>query len=240
MGNQFVDCTSTPLTGEVFHLPNITNNTQTKTISISTYSQNHFDDAQPSWFAWKEIFDSFDTGFVATSAEEIGTKLASRQCTLIQGLGELDTPFSVDDPQFCAQTNKQAYEWAQKNAGSATVSRFNSYGQKYTFADDIPKSGGPLFIYAHLQFNELTDASGEKVISVAAPMQKTEIDYWKKHLGPIPRPSSVPDPGCFHYCKLLSPARAMEWIYIDSLRLKRSLETAAEDHPPAVDVAVKA
>jgi len=56
-------------------------------------------------------------------------------------------------------------------------------------------------------------------------MQKTEIDYWKKHFGPIPRPSLVPDPGCFHYCKLLSPARAMEWLYVDSLRLKRGLSS---------------
>jgi hypothetical protein len=29
--------------------------------------------------------------------------------------------------------------------------------------------------------------------------------------------------GCFHYCKLLSPARAMEWIYVDGLRLNRHL-----------------
>merc|ERR1712217_296472 len=197
--------------------------TSKKAISITTYSQNYWDDAQPSWFNWKEIFDDFDTGFIATSAEEIATKLASRQCTLIQGVGQADTPFSVDDPQFCAQTNQQAYAWAKDNAGSIASQRFTKYGQKYVFADDIGKSGGPFFIYSRLQFNEVTDASGEKVISVAAPMQKTEIDYWKKHFGPIPRPSSVPDPGCFHYCKLLSPARAMEWIYVDSLRAKRSL-----------------
>merc|ERR1712083_712693 len=96
-------------------------------------------------------------------------------------------------------------------------------GSKIYFGDDIPKSGGPLFLYAHLQFNEVTDVSGEKVIEVAAPMQKTEIDYWTKHFGPIPKPSAVPDPGCFHYCKLLSPARAMEWIYVDSLRAKHAL-----------------
>jgi len=221
--NEYVDCSSTPLTGEEFHLPKITNNTETHTISITTYSQAFWDDAEPSWFHWKEIFDSFDTGFVATSAEEIGTKLASRQCTLILGAGKADTPFSVDDPQFCALANQKAYEWAKDHAGATTAARFEKHGQKFTFADDLAKSGGPLFLDAHLQFNEKIDASGEKVIEVAAPMQKTEIDYWTRKFGPIPRPSFIPDPGCFHYCKLLSPARAMEWIYTDALRVKRGL-----------------
>jgi len=226
--NEYVDCKSTPLTGDVFHLPVITNSTANgkKDLHITTYSQGFWDDAQPSWFAWKSIFDKFDTGFVATSAAEIGTKLASRQCTLIQGVGKPETPFSVDDPQFCAMTNKKAYEWAKANAGEAAAKRFSEFGQKYTFADDIPKAGGPLFLDAHLQFNDKT-VDGEKVIEVAAPMQKTEIDYWKKHFGPIPKPNALPDPGCFHYCKLLSPARAMEWIYLDSLRLKKSLKSQA-------------
>eukprot|EP00930_Biecheleria_cincta_P033127 TRINITY_DN22940_c0_g1_i1.p1 TRINITY_DN22940_c0_g1~~TRINITY_DN22940_c0_g1_i1.p1 ORF type:complete len:553 (-),score=121.13 TRINITY_DN22940_c0_g1_i1:64-1722(-) len=219
--NEYVDCSSTPLTGEEFHLPVISNNSAKKSLHITTYSQAQWDDAQPSWFSWKEIFDKFDTGFVSTSAVELGTKLASRQCTLIQGVGDLNTSFSVDDPQFCAITNKKAYEWAQAHAGKETLKRFQEHGQKYVFGDDIPKAGGPLFLYDRLHFTE-KDQDGQKVIEVAAPMQKTEIDYWTKHFGPIPRPSSVPDPGCFHYCKLLSPARAMEWIYVDSLRSKKS------------------
>jgi len=227
VSNEYVDVSATPLTGEEFHLPTITNDTTTKTIAITTYSQNYWDDATPSWFDWKEIFDHFDTGFVSTSAEEIATKLSSRQCTLLQGAGEKNVSFSVDDPQFCAQTNQQAYEWAQQHASAGALSRFKKYGQKYVFADDIAKSGGPFFIKSRLQFNEVTDKDGEKVISVAAPMQKTEVDYWEKHFH-IPRPSAIPDPGCFHYCKLLSPARAMEWIYLDSLRSKRSLSSAQD------------
>merc|ERR1712151_380008 len=112
VSNQYVDCSSTPLSGEVFHLPTITGDSAKKTLSITTFSQNYWDDAQPSWFDWKEIFDTYDTGFIATSALEIGTKLASRQCTLIKGVGQ-NVSFSVDDPQFCAQTNKEAYQWGQ-------------------------------------------------------------------------------------------------------------------------------
>eukprot|EP00928_Gymnodinium_smaydae_P056193 TRINITY_DN39612_c0_g1_i1.p1 TRINITY_DN39612_c0_g1~~TRINITY_DN39612_c0_g1_i1.p1 ORF type:complete len:568 (-),score=72.18 TRINITY_DN39612_c0_g1_i1:134-1837(-) len=226
--NEFVDCSSTPLTGAEFHLPVIKNDTASKTISMTTYTQAYWDDATPSWFDWKEIFDYFDTGFIPTSAEELGSKLASRQCTLIQGAGQPDTPFSVDDPDFCKQANMEAYQWALQNAGTTAAERFAKYGQKYTFGADIPKSGGPLFLNARLQFKEVTGADGEKAIEVSAPMQKTEIDYWSRHFGPIPRPSFIPDPGCFHYCKLLSPARAMEWIYVDSLRLKKSLNSPTE------------
>jgi len=227
VSNQYVDTRSTPLTGEEFHLPKVVGDAKAATLSISTFSQAYWDDAQPSWFAWKEIFDTFDTGFIATSAEELGTKLASRQCTLIQGLGKTNVSFSVDDPNFCAQANKKAYEWAVTTAAPATKGRFGKEGMRFVFADDIPKQGGPLFLDAHLQFNEVVDEMGEKVMQVASPMQKTEIDYWQRHFGPIPRPSFIPDPGCFHYCKLLSPARAMEWIYVDSLRAKRSLHSRA-------------
>ena len=33
-----------------------------------------------------------------------------------------------------------------------------------------------------------------------------------------PLPFFLPVSGGFHYCLLLSPARAIEWIYVDSLR----------------------
>jgi hypothetical protein len=227
VSSEYVDCSSTPLSGGAFHLPKITNDTTTKTISISTYSQGYWDDAQPSWFDWKEIFDSYDTGFIATSAEEIGTKLASRQSTLIKGAGFANTSFSVDDPNFCRQANEQAYAWAQSHAGPATKERFVEHGQKFAFADDIGVAGGPLFLDQHLRFKEVTRSSGEKVVEISSIMQKTETDYWKRHF-PFPRPSAVPDPGGFHYCKLLSPARAMEWIYVDSLRLQMGLSNVSE------------
>merc|ERR1712100_948951 len=133
VSNNLAKLSSTPIGGGAFHLPEITNDTKKKTISVSTYAENYWDDAQPSWFAWKEIFDKYDTGFIATSALEIGTKLASRQCSLIFGAGQADTGFDVDDPNFCAQTNEQAYKWALDRAGADTKARFEEYGQKYIF-----------------------------------------------------------------------------------------------------------
>jgi len=205
--NQFVDSSSTPITGEVFHLPTIKNDTSSHTVSCTTFSQCNWD-----------LGDVEDTGFVYTSASEIGTKMASRQCLLILGVGksEADTPFSVDDPDFCQIANKQAYQWALDHADETTKARFATYGQPYTFGADIQKAGGPLYINAGIEYKDNGDAG----VEISSPAQKTEIDYWTKHFGPIPRPSSIPDPGCFHYCKLLSPARAMEWIYVDGLRRK--------------------
>lgn len=220
--NNFANLGSTPFNGGAFHLPVVTNDTSSKTISISTYSQHYFDDAQPSWFAWKSLFDTFDTGFVATSAFEIASKLASRQNTIIRGAGETleATPFDVDDPDFCKQSNEKAYAWALDHAGADTKARFRYKGQQYSFAPDKQVEGGPLFLNGHLAFDEIESSHGEKVIQVTSISQKTAIDYWESHFGPIPRLDSIPDPGGFHYCKLLSPARAMEWIYVDSLRLR--------------------
>jgi hypothetical protein len=45
-------------------------------------------------------------------------------------------------------------------------------------------------------------------------MMKTPLDYWEK------------DAAGFHYCKLLSPAYAAEWIYVDGLRKYRSLKNS--------------
>ena len=40
---------------------------------------------------------------------------------------------------------------------------------------------------------------------VRAPMMRTPTNYWAS------------EARGFHYCKLLSPYRAVEWIYIDGL-----------------------
>lgn len=51
------------------------------------------------------------------------------------------------------------------------------------------------------------------MIQIQSPVLRTPYDYW------IPGFEGV------HYCKLLSPARAMEWIYVDGLRYYNSMKS---------------
>mmetsp|Transcript_19201 Transcript_19201/g.44154 ORF Transcript_19201/g.44154 Transcript_19201/m.44154 type:complete len:531 (-) Transcript_19201:188-1780(-) len=205
--NAYVDLGGSPVTGKDFHLPNVT--TSGKDMTITTYSGCYWNDKLD------EIYDDLDTGFTFTSAQEIGTKLYSRQCTLNVGAGK-NVSFSEDDPDFCAQTNKMAYDWALKHAPAKSASRFQSKGVPFVFGADVQKAGGPLFLGARLQFTE-KQQDGKNVMEVVSFKQATEQNYWEDHFH-IPRPSAIPDPGCYHYCKLLSPARVMEWMLVDGLR----------------------
>lgn len=206
--NSYVLLSGSPVTGQDFHLPTISNSSGE--VEIITYSQCYWNDQI------HEILDDFDTGFIFTSAQEIGTKLASRQCTANVGLGQ-DVDFSVDAPDFCAQTNQLAYEWALAHAPAASAARFKDKGIPFVMGADKPVGGGPWWLDGKLEFKQITQ-DGNTVMQVSSVVAKTEQDYWKNHFGPIPKPSFLPDPGCYHYCKLLSPARAMEWLLVDGIR----------------------
>ena len=67
--------------------------------------------------------------------------------------------------------------------------------------DDKEQPNGGLWIYEELQWNELDDQS--------------EMD--NKSVAPIlPEDELIPIFKSMHYCKMLSPFRALEWIYVDS------------------------
>lgn len=89
------------------------------------------------------------------------------------------------------------------------MTRYNNVGQIMMMGEDKgPFSGGPLWIWTPMEY-----ASDEKktTLTVRSPTMKTPTDYWIKASAG------------FHYCKILSPAKAMEWIYVDSLKARMSL-----------------
>jgi hypothetical protein len=63
------------------------------------------------------------------------------------------------------------------------------------------------FFFLKKEYNNKNDPNTQKpIVEIRSPMMKTPIDY------PIALARG------FHYCKVLSPARAIEWIYTDSLK----------------------
>jgi len=83
----------------------------------------------------------------------------------------------------------------------ATLARFNAKGRNIMFADDFSpfENIGPLFIQGAFKIED--SAAGITVSSLAI---HTQLD-------------SKLFPGV-HYCKMLSPARVMDYIYTDSLK----------------------
>lgn len=177
------------------HLPNVWNNCtgyQSQCVlNVTTVTENVYD-----------LLDGLDTGFSHISASEMRAKMKSRQAVMeAAGFGNVD--FNVTDaPNICSQINQQSYQWAVDNSASNTISRFQQYGLPMIMGNDLgPYNAGPLWIWTSMSY---TNSSNGLVVQ--APMMKTPIPYF------------ISFSAGFHYCKLLSPARAVEWIYIDSLR----------------------
>jgi len=83
--------------------------------------------------------------------------------------------------------------------------------------DDMgPYNAGPLWIWTFMSY---TTSDDKWTVTVQAPMMRTPTDYL------------IGAASGFHYCKVLSPFRVMEWIYTDSLKTFDGLSsTLAEEH----------
>lgn len=96
-------------------------------------------------------------------------------------------------------------EWALANAGPATAQRYASRGLQLRMDADVDTFWGPGFTYGSLNYT-LVNTTTPPYVSMVSTTLRTPSVY------------IVPEAAGFHYCLLLSPARAMEWIYVDSLR----------------------
>eukprot|EP00756_Hemistasia_phaeocysticola_P038523 Hpha_TRINITY_DN16764_c2_g1::TRINITY_DN16764_c2_g1_i5::g.78103::m.78103 len=123
--------------------------------------------------------------------------MASRQ--LAWNVTNTSSPESLDDGDRCAAINTVAYQTALAKAPAATRARFQKSGKPMVMvADKKPfPPAGPWWIWNYLKFDEKDT--------------QMEVASWKTFyaLGTNPYGAGT------HYCKLLSPARAMEWIYTD-------------------------
>ena len=147
--------------------------------------------------------NSLDTGKYEIGAVEMKAKLMSRQSVRIAA-GDKQADFHETDEvgNRCGEINQEALNWALAKANSKAIARYNLYGKKLVIGADLgPYNIGPLWIWNYIKY---VDNADKTETTVQAPMMRTPVDYFLK-----------PAAG-FHFCKLLSPFRALEWIYIDS------------------------
>ena len=181
------------------HHPHILNNcsadTPSCTLNTVTVTQNIYDD-----------MDKLDSGFISTSADEIRAKLKSRQAVL-EAVGYQNVNFNTSDgPSICKAINQEVYKWALQNAGSHTAERFQMVGVAMVMDQDRGSYIFPHWMLVPLSYNKGKNETGGEIIEVQAAMMRTPVDYFIKPFAAM------------HFCKLLSPARVTEWMYVDGLR----------------------
>lgn len=185
------------------HLPAIHNNCTAPAgcaLNASTVTEQTYD---PIW-------SSFDVALYPCTAQESKVKMTSQQNALVSA-GVLDANFTLTDqiPNRCAQVNAATLAWAVANAGNKTAARYNATGLPLVMGPDTDAYIGPQFTYGTLNFtffNASTSGTGAPLVLVGSVTLRTPLDY------------IIPESAGFHYCLLLSPARAMEWVYVDSQR----------------------
>ena len=154
--------------------------------------------------------DNYDTGIVNASAIEIQAKLKSRQAAM-EAVGYKHIKFnSTDGSSLCGEINSAALSWVLSITDSNTLADYTQHGQQLVIGEDR----GPYDIFPEWQRKSLQfipdEQDGRPVMVVHSIMMKLPTDLIPLFAG-------------MHYCKLLSPARAIEWVYIDSRRLAETV-----------------
>ena len=110
--------------------------------------------------------------------------------------------------------NSEVFDWAYANASQKAQSLYDTLGEKLVQQTDKEQPNADLWIIQELQWNETADRSEMDNVSVALIYPEYEL---------------VPACKSMHYCKMLSPFRALEWIYVDSQYARGGYQSQADD-----------
>uniref|UniRef100_A0A7S4KNF5 Uncharacterized protein n=1 Tax=Paramoeba aestuarina TaxID=180227 RepID=A0A7S4KNF5_9EUKA len=145
-------------------------------------------------------------------AIEMRTEMKSRQA-LQEAAGVLNPDFNITDSDTqCEEINQWTFDWALSSAGERSATRFNQLGQRLLFGLDVVVSEEYSWINSPMTYTSTT-LDQEEVILINSTAWAVSTSFEPANSAGV------------HYCKVLSPAWAMEWIYVDSLRLNDSLQS---------------
>lgn len=99
----------------------------------------------------------------------------------------------------CSDVNKAAVAQAEAMLPPKAKARYDQKGRKFCFLEDKPITIGPLFV--------LSDITLEDRGSCLAVQALSLVSHVDSHIFPG-----------VHYCKVLTPARALDWMMTDSLQ----------------------
>jgi len=157
--------------------------------------------------------DTADTGGASTTAIEMRHKMKNRQaCYEHINAGHVEEDF-----QICGKINQHSINWALKNAPNQTINRYRKYGEMLEIGQDIFSNTGTDWTYSFLNETRLCN---KETNTYYTSVQSNYLYLKTIKMGCKFRPQSE----CgVHYCKVLSPAHVMEWLYTDGLRFNLSI-----------------
>lgn len=177
----------------------------------------------------------WDTGFFPNTALELRSKFNSPAAILQEALdGDtakhyLSNQLVVNVTDIGRHLNAHAIAWALHHAPTRVRRRYRERGLPLVAGQDVVRHSGPAWIWnslrlTHKQKKKKTTKSSmdgtapcgndndyhEECLLVESQVLSTAVDHFIPYVrGKL-------------YVKLLSPARALEWMYTDSLRRPRS------------------
>ena len=103
----------------------------------------------------------------------------------------------------CAEINDATIAWGYQRLSASAKSNYDQFGTKLVTGDDMgPYNAGPLWIWTYMDYKTSKDHG---TMTVRSPMMRTPDDYF------------IGSASGFHYCKVLSPFKVLEWMYTDAL-----------------------
>ena len=144
--------------------------------------------------------DAIDNARFPNTARELRTKFNSREA-ILHALGQSLTDGDSEQTDICSRINQKTIEWALDHAPERVVNRYLERGIQLVIGKDIEHSVGPAWIWSYLELNKAFDEMGREVRVVNSHAMKTPLTH------PVPFNEGK------HYCKLLSPAFVLDWLY---------------------------